>query len=187
MDTRLERVSQLIRDELAEIMLKDIRDPLIGFVTLTEVKVSPDLRQAKVFFSVLGDAQQIRNAIKGVRRARKHINALLAERLELRYVPKLVFVYDETAARAQRLEELLRQEAALFHSSAPPTEAREDDETNTIAETAAGEAWGHFAAQGFPEENLLELEEWEDEDEEAALDDEDADLGEPWPDEEDET
>ncbi len=187
MDTRLERVSQLIRDELAEIMLKDIRDPLIGFVTLTEVKVSPDLRQAKVFFSVLGDAQQIRNAIKGVRRARKHINALLAERLELRYVPRLVFVYDETAARAQRLEELLRQEAALFPSSASPIDSPEDDETDTIAETSAGEAFGNFASQCSPEENHYGLEDWEEEDEEADIDDEDEDFCEPWPDEEDET
>jgi ribosome-binding factor A len=110
MNTRLERVGQLIRDEIADILHREIQDPLIGFVTLTEVEVSPDLRHAKVFFSVLGSPEQVQDSIKGLLRARKHINALLADRLDLRYIPKLRFVYDDTAAKAQRMAELLRHE-----------------------------------------------------------------------------
>ncbi len=110
MNTRLERVGQLIRDEVADILRRDIHDPLIGFVTLTEVEVSPDLRHAKVFFSVLGTPEQVQDSIKGILRARKHINALLADRIDLRYIPKLRFVYDETAAKAQRMQQLLQHE-----------------------------------------------------------------------------
>ena len=110
MNTRLERVAQMIRDEIAGILRRDIHDPLIGFVTLTEVEVSPDLRHAKVFFSVLGTPEQVQDSIKGILRARKHINALVAERIDLRYIPKLHFVYDDTAAKAQRMAELLRAE-----------------------------------------------------------------------------
>jgi len=110
MNTRLERVGQVIRDEIADILRRDIDDPLIGFVTLTEVDVSPDLRHARVFFSVLGTPEQIKDSIKGVLRARKHINALLADRVDLRYIPKLRFVYDETAEKAQRMERLLHDE-----------------------------------------------------------------------------
>lgn len=114
MSQRLERVGQLIRDEISEILRRDIHDPLIGFVTITEVEVSPDLRHAKVFFSVLGDMEQVQSSIRGLLRARKYINSRLSERLDLRYTPKLRFVLDETAARAQHLEELLRAEQSEF-------------------------------------------------------------------------
>jgi ribosome-binding factor A len=114
MNTRLERVSQLIRDEIADILRREITDPLIGFVTITEAEVSPDLRHAKVFFSVLGTPEQVQDSIKGMLRARKHINALLADRLDLRYIPKLHFQYDDTAAKAQRLEALLRSEQEML-------------------------------------------------------------------------
>ena len=108
MNTRLERVGQVIRDAIAEILRRDIRDPLIGFVTILEVEVSSDLRHAKVFFSVLGDDQQVHDSIKGLLRSRKHINALLGERVDIRYVPKIRFIYDDTAAKAQKMQELLR-------------------------------------------------------------------------------
>ncbi|MBU0608806.1 MAG: 30S ribosome-binding factor RbfA [Armatimonadetes bacterium] len=114
MNTRLERVGQLIRDEVADILRRDIHDPLIGFVTLTEVEVSPDLRHGKVFFSVLGTPEQVQDSIKGILRARKHINALLADRIDLRYIPKLRFVYDETAAKAQRMQQLLQHEQEVL-------------------------------------------------------------------------
>jgi ribosome-binding factor A len=130
MNTRLERVAQLIRDEIADILRRDIHDPLIGFVTLTEVEVSPDLRHAKVFFSVLGDPEQVKDSIKGVLRARKHINALLADRIDLRFIPKLRFQYDETAAKAQRMQELLRHEHEVL---GPDLERHEQEAADPVA------------------------------------------------------
>lgn len=128
MRQRLERVNQLIRDEISDILRRDIHDPLIGFVTITEVEVSPDLHFAKVFFSVLGDADQVKQSTKGLLRARKYINARIAERIDLRYIPKLRFVLDDTAARAQRMEMLLHAEHDEFGDAPEPAEAPPPDE-----------------------------------------------------------
>lgn len=125
MRQRLERVNQLIRDEIADVLRRDIHDPLIGFVTITEVEVSPDLRFAKVFFSVLGDDEQVKQSTKGLLRARKYINARVAERIDLRYIPKLRFVRDDTAARAQQVEMLLQAEHEEFGDAPEPTASAE--------------------------------------------------------------
>lgn len=155
MNQRLERVAQVIRDEIAQMLRRDIHDPLIGFVTITGVEVSPDLRHAKVFFSVLGDEQQVKDSIKGVMRARKYINARLSENIELRYIPRLRFIYDETALKAQRMDEMLDRE----HNELAPT-----------LETHAAEA---EKAEAAPVDDDLEGDEdWDDEEE---LEDEDFD------------
>jgi len=176
MNARLERVGQLIRAEIADILQRDIHDPLIGFVTLTEVEVSPDLRHARVFFSVLGTPEQVKDSIKGVLRARKHINALLADRIDLRYIPKLRFVYDETAAKAQRMAQLLREEQAqlgadLERHEAEERAAREAAESADAAspDTSAGPA-AHDAAPTDSED-----EDFDDEFEDEDLDEEDFD------------
>jgi len=142
MNTRLERVAQLVRDEIANILLRDLHDPLIGFVTLTEVEVSSDLRHAKVFFSVLGDEEQVKDSIKGLLRARKHINALLADRLDLRNIPKIRLVYDETAAKAQRMQDLLRHEQEVLGPALERHEAEEQAEEPAAELVTLSEAKG---------------------------------------------
>ncbi|MEA3402203.1 MAG: 30S ribosome-binding factor RbfA [Armatimonadota bacterium] len=108
---RQESVSRELQREISDIIRTEIDDPLIGFVTITDVEISPDLKHARVYFSVLGDEQEKADTAKGVRRAGKYIRSLIAERMELRYVPTLRFELDETAERAQRVERLLREEA----------------------------------------------------------------------------
>ncbi|MFW5866460.1 MAG: 30S ribosome-binding factor RbfA [Armatimonadota bacterium] len=108
---RQESVGRELQEEIARIVQHDIDDPLIGFVTITDVDISPDLRHAIVYYSVLGDDEQKRESGKGIRRAAKYIRGLIAERLDLRYTPTLRFELDETAEKAQRIEELIRQEA----------------------------------------------------------------------------
>lgn len=181
MNQRLERINNLIRDEISAMLRRDLHDPLIGFVTITSVEVSPDLRHAKVFFSVLGDPEQVKNSTKGLLRARKFINSRLAERIELRYIPHLRFILDETAAKAQRMESLLDRE--------------HDELAEALARHAAAEAAA--PAPDTPEElpdELDELDELDDLDEEYdELDDLDAeeededfdDSGDEW-DEDDE-
>ncbi|MEN6301381.1 MAG: 30S ribosome-binding factor RbfA [Armatimonadia bacterium] len=154
----MERVAQLIRDEIAQMLRRDIHDPLIGFVTITDVEVSPDLRHAKVFFSVLGDEEQVKNSIKGLLRARKYMNARLSETIELRYIPKLRFIYDETAVKAQRMAEALQRE---HETLAPTLEAHAAEEAAAVA-----------AEAGAAEEEFDEDEDWDEEDD---LDDEDFD------------
>ncbi len=108
---RQESVGRELQEEIAQIVREEIDDPLIGFVTITDVDVSPDLKHARVYFSVLGSDQQKADSAKGMRRAAKYIRGLIAERMHLRYVPTLRFEFDETPERAQRIERLLRQEA----------------------------------------------------------------------------
>jgi ribosome-binding factor A len=162
MNTRLERVGQVIRDEIADILRREITDPLIGFVTLMDVEVSPDLRHAKVFFSVLGTPEQVQDSIKGLLRARKHINALLADRLDLRYIPKLRFIYDETAAKAQRMEQLLRDQQETLGPDMERHAA--EDEAATAEDVPADED------EDFDEEFGDEDPEAEDFDDEEDLD-----------------
>ncbi len=108
---RMESVGRELQAEISQILRTDIDDPLIGFVTITDVEMSPDLKHARVYFSVLGDEREKVETTRGVRRAAKFIRGLIAERMELRYVPTLRFELDETAERAQRIERLLRKEA----------------------------------------------------------------------------
>ncbi len=164
MRQRLERVNQLIRDEISDILRRDIHDPLIGFVTITEVEVSPDLHFAKVFFSVLGDEEQVKQSTKGLLRARKYINARIAERIDLRYIPKLRFVLDDTAARAQQMERLLHDEHEEFGDAPPP-------ETEAPAEAAG-------ADEHFDDDDDLENDEHFD-DEFAESVEQSEDFGDP--------
>jgi ribosome-binding factor A len=164
MNQRLERVGQVIRDEISSILQRDIHDPLIGFVTIMEVSVSPDLRFARVYYSVLGDDEQVRASTKGLTRARKFINGLLGERLELRYIPKLRFILDETAAKAQRMEQLLNEEQARLGLPASPSPAAESDPTVPTA------------GQSFPAEPTGDAESnLADEGDDGAWDDDESD------------
>lgn len=86
-----------------------MRDPGMGFATVTEVKVSADLKHAKVYISVIGDEGERRETMTALERASGFIHRELASRLELHYMPQLNFVSDSTLQRAARLEELLNQ------------------------------------------------------------------------------
>jgi len=104
---RGERVGDVIRAELARALREEVRDPLLGFVTLTGVRPSPDLRSARVYVSVLGgDAEQ---TIEALSRAAPFLRRLLAQRAGLRFTPELHFVFDPTLASGSRIDELLRQ------------------------------------------------------------------------------
>jgi ribosome-binding factor A len=108
---RQERVNHLLRSEISDILRRDVEDPHIGFVTITDAQVTADLKYAKVFFSTLGTPQEAVEATRALRRARKFVRKSLADRLELRHVPEIDFRLDETAAKAQRIEILLQQVA----------------------------------------------------------------------------
>jgi len=117
---RMVSVGRQIQAEIADIIRSEIDDPLIGFVTITDVEMSPDLKHARVYYSVLGDEEQKEASGRGLRRAGSFIRGLIGERMELRYTPTLRFVHDETPERAQRIEELLRENAADMTPEAEP-------------------------------------------------------------------
>ena len=107
---RQRRVARRLQDEIARVLLHEIEDPRVRFVTITDVEVAPDLKHARVFFSVIGEgADEPAEVLRGLRRARKFVQRRLAEKAELRYTPTLDFRYDPTAERAQRIETILKQ------------------------------------------------------------------------------
>ncbi len=104
---RTKRVSDLIVREAAAILLSDVKDPRIGIITLTGADVSPDLRNAKVYYTVIGDDKVRENTAVGLARAAGYIRKELGSRLELKSTPSITFAYDESIDRGFRITELL--------------------------------------------------------------------------------
>jgi len=109
---RAERLAEQIREELSLIIAGEVEDPKVGFVTVTEAKVSADLRTAKVYVSVLGTEDEVRESMTALKHAAGFIRNQLGIVLRMKRTPDLHFVYDDTDLRAARIEELLSQEVA---------------------------------------------------------------------------
>jgi ribosome-binding factor A len=106
--SRPERVSRHIRNTLAEILRRHVKDPRLRLVTITSVDVSPDLRQAKIYFATTGDDEKIKRVLAGFEKARPYIKKLLGQELGLRYMPEIRFYYDDSLDYGARMEELFR-------------------------------------------------------------------------------
>jgi ribosome-binding factor A len=106
---RPERVGQIVQELLGEIFARGMRDPRIGLVTITGVKMSPDLREARVYWTVHGDMDQRKHTAKGLDNARGYLRREIGGSLRLRVVPDLHFTYDEAIDRGERIEQLIRQ------------------------------------------------------------------------------
>ena len=106
---RMRRVDEAMRAVLSDAIAKDLKDPRVGFVTVTGVKTSPDLRHARVYVSVLGDAAQRSESIDGLRSAHGFLQRRLASELTLKHTPSLTFEYDETVDRGMRISALLAE------------------------------------------------------------------------------
>jgi ribosome-binding factor A len=109
MSRRTEQIAEAIREAVAEIVGQGLKDPRIGFVTITRVEAKPDLRQAKVLFSVLGDAAQREKTLEGLRQAAGYIRREVGIRIRLRYTPELTFHYDVGIDATDRVARLLEQ------------------------------------------------------------------------------
>ena len=106
---RADRVNALLQRELGTIISEELQDPRIGFTTVTAVEITNDLRTARVHVSVLGDDEQIASTMKAIEEAKPYLRHELGSRIELRFVPELVFVSDRSAERSARISTLLRQ------------------------------------------------------------------------------
>jgi ribosome-binding factor A len=107
---RMRRVDEAVRQVLGDTVAQDIKDPRVGFVTVTDVRTSPDLRHARVYVSVLGTPAEREASIAGLRSAHGFLQRRVAHELRLKHTPTLDFILDETAERAFRLEELIDRE-----------------------------------------------------------------------------
>ena len=106
---RPERVQEAIRQEISKIVHDEIRDPRLGFITITGVELTRDLRFARVYFSVLGDDKAKRLALKGLVSARKYIKGLLADKIKLKFMPDIEFKIDESLERTQRIYDIFEK------------------------------------------------------------------------------
>ncbi|HVN77536.1 MAG TPA: 30S ribosome-binding factor RbfA [Terriglobia bacterium] len=122
-DRRSERVGEMIRLRISTLIIRELRDPRIGMTTVTGVKMSPDLKQARVFVSVLGNEEDRRKSLQGLNSAAAHIRHQIGLELRLKNTPELTFVYDSSIEYGARIEELLQQ---LKHSA----DLTKEDEEN---------------------------------------------------------
>lgn len=107
--TRPERVGQQIQEVIAAALSRGLRDPRIGFVTVTGVEVAPDLKNATVFYGVLGDAKAHADTEQGLAAAAGFLQREVASTLKLRHTPRLRFVFDDSVERGDRIERLLKE------------------------------------------------------------------------------
>ncbi len=105
----MRRVDEAVREVLSS-SVADLKDPRIGFVTVTDVRTSPDLRHARVYVSVFGAGEEQTASITGLQSGHGYLQAQLARQLRMKHTPTLTFVLDDTAERASRVEELVSEE-----------------------------------------------------------------------------
>ena len=108
---RIARLRELFKEETSTILQRDMKDPRIGFVSVTDVELSPDLRHARIFVSVYGDAEAKARTMEGLRSAEGFVRTELARRIRLRYTPEVTFRIDESIEQGDRVNRLLRQVA----------------------------------------------------------------------------
>jgi ribosome-binding factor A len=106
--SRPDRVGDQVRQELAELIARDVQDPGIGFLTITRVKLTPDLQQARVFYTTIGDDKQRAETAKALRRATPFLRRQVGRRLRLKHVPELQFFYDESIEQQDRIERIIQ-------------------------------------------------------------------------------
>ena len=107
---RADRVERLAREVLGEA-ISELKDPRVGFATVTTVRVSPDLRRARAWVSILGGDDEREATMEALRHATPHLRSVLGREVRLRHTPQLEFLEDESAARGARIDEVLRGDA----------------------------------------------------------------------------
>ena len=106
---RLDRVNQLIKEEVSNLLQRELKDPRLGFVTVTEVETSKDMRVGKVFVSVLGDERQREGALAALASARGFVRNWLRQHLDLRVTPDVDFRPDRSMEHAARIQSILQK------------------------------------------------------------------------------
>lgn len=106
---RAHRVGEQIHKEISALLVRGLKDPRIGFVTITAVEVTPDLHLARVYFTVMGEAQARNESAKGLKSSVSFLRRELGKRLRMRYVPDLLFCYDESLEYGNRIESIIRE------------------------------------------------------------------------------
>jgi ribosome-binding factor A len=104
---RSRRIADQVQRELSDIIRLELKDPRVGMITITDVDVSPDNKNARVYFTVLGDQERVADALAGLTRAAGFLRSELSQRMELRSVPQLRFAHDASVERGMHLSQLI--------------------------------------------------------------------------------
>jgi ribosome-binding factor A len=105
---RIRRVGELIKEEISDIIQKEMKDPRIGFVTITGVDVTADLKHADVYITVLGSKKEQQSTLQGLTSSSGFLRTLLAKRIKIKYLPELQFHFDPSIEKGLRIEKLIR-------------------------------------------------------------------------------
>lgn len=125
-EVRRQRVGDQMRIELAQLLTHEAKDPRLGFVTVTEVRMSKDLRYARVYVSVLGDDEERDASLAALKRMEGFLRSQIGRRIRLRHVPELQFVLDDTLERSARIEQLLRESGVSAEEPGDPAADADD-------------------------------------------------------------
>jgi ribosome-binding factor A len=130
--SRPSRIADQLRAELSDLIAREVHDPGIGFLTITHVKVSPDLQIARVYYTTLGDDKARRESGRALERAAPFLRRQLGRRLRLKRVPQLEFFFDESIERGDRIEQILHELEAerphgAQHEAEPATQSGSDE------------------------------------------------------------
>lgn len=104
---RAERLAELLKKEISDILLKEVKDPRIGFVSLTDIEVSGDLRHANVYVSVYGNEEERQASMKGLEKATGYIRKLIGERIKVYHTPEIIFKYDNSLEHGAYISRLI--------------------------------------------------------------------------------
>ena len=130
MQYRSNRLAHQLRDEISYILSRELKDPRVGFATITEIRVSPDLRYARVYVSVLGLPEQQKGTTDALNRASGFIRKQLGSRLRLRHIPELQFAFDETIEYGVKMDALIDEISdELRESDSPENESPKEGST----------------------------------------------------------
>ena len=122
------RVGDQVRVEIADLLAREVQDPGIGFLTITRATVTPDLQQARVYYTTMGDERARRESKRALERATPFLRRQLGRRLRLRRVPELQFFFDESIERHDRIERILQELQAERAGVAAPDQPSGDDD-----------------------------------------------------------
>jgi ribosome-binding factor A len=107
MAQRPERVQEALRQEISSIIHDNLSDPRLGFLTITKVELTKDLRYARIYFSVLGEMKDKRLALKGLNSAKGYIKNMISEKIKLRFMPEIIFKIDESLEHTKQVHDIL--------------------------------------------------------------------------------
>ena len=127
---RIERIQEQVREEVSQMLATEVRDPGVGLVTVTRAKVTADLSLARIYWTILGDAAERKKTAKALERAAPYVRHLLSERLTLRRSPEVKFIFDESVAAQDRIEQIIQE----IHAEDAARTVQDPDVVDTVVD-----------------------------------------------------